>query len=223
MGKVRPTKVYTPGSRPPSATKSPGRGRPRKSRQPGTERKLNYRTKYTKEALDAAIKAVREKRLSLGEAVREFGVPKTTLHDRLHDRVSGTLGRPTCLSKEEELIIVERLLLMGEWGFPLTTMDLRLLIKTYLDSQGRVSRFPDNMPGKDFVYGFMHRNPTLTVRTANLIKRSRGALSKEQVDDFFDNFEQAAEGVPPENLWNYDETNLRNTTFLAKTLTNFLG
>lgn len=99
---------------------------------------------------------------------------------------------------------------MGEWGFPLTTMDLRLLIKTYLDDQGRESLFPDNMPGRDYVAGFMKRHPQLSVRTANLIKRSRGAVSLEQIDEFFDNFEKSAEGVLPCNMWNYDETNLRD-------------
>ena len=64
------------------------------------------------------------------------------------------------------------------------------------------------MPGPDFVKGFMKRYPQLTVRTANMIKRSRAALSAKIIDDFFDHFERTAEGIPPENIYNYDETNL---------------
>jgi len=41
------------------------------------------------------------------------------------------------LSEEEEKIIVQRLKVMGAWGFPLTSHDLRYLIKSYLDVAGR--------------------------------------------------------------------------------------
>jgi hypothetical protein len=47
------------------------------------------------------------------------------------------LGRPTVLSEEEENIIVQRLLVMGMWGFPLTSLDVRFLVKSYLDDIGR--------------------------------------------------------------------------------------
>ena len=96
------------------------------------------------------------------------------------------LGRTTVLSKEEEKIMAQRLILMGEWGFPLTSRDLCYLIKAYLNGQGRTTRFVDNKPGPDFVKGYLKRHPRLAVRTANLIKRSRAELSKKIVDDFFE-------------------------------------
>jgi len=74
-------------------------------------------------------------------------------------------------------------------------------------------RFGDgvnNLPGKDFVHGFLRRHPDLTVRKANLIKRSRAALSHAEVNAFFDNFEKTAAGIPPENIYNCDETNLQD-------------
>ncbi len=40
-----------------------------------------------------------------------------------------------------------------------------------------VSRFPENKPGPDFIKGFLKRHPNLSVRTANMIKRSRAGLS----------------------------------------------
>jgi hypothetical protein len=42
-----------------------------------------------------------------------------------------------------------------------------------------------------------------------LIKRSRAAVSHDDVNRFFDNFEEVVAGVPPENVFNYDETNLQ--------------
>ncbi len=209
MGKIKARKVTTPGSKPTQGL-SPGRGRPKKiSLRRGASRKGNYRSKYDPQTLKHAINAVKEKRMSMSEAARHYKIPKTTLSDRLHERVSESLGRPTVLSREEELIIVERLQMMGEWGYPMTVLDLRLLVKAYLDSQGRTSRFVNNFPGRFFVECFLRRHPTLTVRTANLIKRSRAALSVADVEDFFNRFEVTAADIPPENIYNYDETNLR--------------
>jgi hypothetical protein len=59
-------------------------------------------------------------------------VPRATLHDKIKKKVNETLGRPTELSTEEEEMMVERLILLGKWGFPMTTKDLCLLVKAYL-------------------------------------------------------------------------------------------
>ena len=133
---VKPKKVFTPGSKPLGV--SPGRGRPKKPGVGG--RPVKYRGRYSQENLLAAVKEVKEKRMSLGQAAKEFQVPKITLWDRVKDRVSDQLGRPTVLSKMEEQILVERALILGEWGFPLTRRDLRILIKAYLDRQGKTTR-----------------------------------------------------------------------------------
>ena len=114
------------------------------------------------------------------------------------------------LSAEEEEIFVERLMLMGNWGFPLTTQDICHLIKGYLDGLGKTTRFVDNKPGPDFVKCFLKRHPDLSQRRANLVKRSRAALSPEMVSDFFENYTKVAAGVPAENVFNYDETNLQD-------------
>lgn len=214
MGKVtKAKKVYTPGSQPSSQLKSPGRGRPRKMKtksKAGLSRKGNYRTKYRQEDMERAINAVKEKRMGAREAAKHYEVPRTTLQDRLTQKSKNLLGRPTVLTAEEESIIVERLLIMGRWGFPLNRHDLAHLIKAYLDRVGRSTRFTDNLPGPDFTKGFLKRHPQLTVRVANLIKRSRAAVSHQDVHDFFDRYETVVANIPPQNLWNYDETNMRD-------------
>jgi DDE superfamily endonuclease len=55
----------------------------------------------------------------------------------------------------------------------------------------------------------MQRHKDITMRKASLIKRSRAELSHGQVNDFFDHYEKTAAGIPPENIINADETNLR--------------
>lgn len=128
-------------------------------------------------ALEQAIEAVRERRMSLRQAAKDYEVPRATLCDRLKEDAQEKLGRPTELTMEEEAVLVERLIIMGNWGFPLSTNDLRHVIQTYLNEQGRATRFINNRPGKDFVKGFMKRHPQLTVRTANLIKRQGWAFN----------------------------------------------
>ena len=48
------------------------------------------------------------------------------------------------------------------------------------------------------------------LRSTNNIKRARARVSREEVKDFFNHFAVSVEGVPPENLFNYDETALRD-------------
>lgn len=208
MPKAR--KVLTPGSQ---SHVSPGRGRPKKAKErskAGYSRVGNYRSKYTQAVFLEAMEAVQEKRMSFREAAKHYGVPKTTLIDRIAERYGPKLGHPIVLTAEEETIIVERLIVLGEWGFPFNSHDLTHLVKNYLDSLGRSTRFVNNLPGPDFVRGFLKRHPQLTVRTANLIKRGRAALTQEEVIQFFDRYEKAVEGILPENMFNYDETNLRD-------------
>jgi hypothetical protein len=87
--------------------------------------------------------------------------------------VAEEVGRPTVLDKEK--IIVERLLLMSKWNFPMTCTELRHLIKAYLDGLRKTTRFVGNLQGPDFVKGFMKRHPTLFIRTTSMIKRARAA------------------------------------------------
>lgn len=79
-------------------------------------------------------------------------------------KVPSHIGRPYVLTKEEEDIITQRAILLGEWGYPTLPKDLRVLVKDYLDSQDRRTRFHDNLPHKDWLYGFLRRHPELTLR-----------------------------------------------------------
>ncbi len=117
-----------------------------------------------------ANQAVKDKEMSCRGAAKHFRVPFATLKDRVACTTVGDVGHPTELMKEEEAIIVEKVILMGTWVFPLSRQDLSH-IKGYLDRLGRTTRFIDNLPlpGPDFMIEFMNRQQELSVRTANLI------------------------------------------------------
>jgi len=148
MGRKKPAprKVYTPGSKASLPQKSPGKspkakaGRPKKITVRCAKRG-KYKSRYDEGKLSEALEEVKAGRMSERQAAKEYSVPRSTLKDRLAERVQNEkAGRPTVLSTEEELILVERLILLGEWGFPLTTRCLRHTIQAYLDHQGRTTR-----------------------------------------------------------------------------------
>ena len=108
---------------------------------------------------------------------------------------------------------------VAEWGYPLMPTDVKVVVQSYLDKQGRIEhRFKNNMPGDDFIQCFIHRNG-LSLRTAGNIKRARTKVgSDEQVNEFFRNISGVIQDTGPENIFNYDETNVTDDPGSKKVL-----
>ena len=164
---------------------------------------------YTEEDFAETVAMV-NREIRVRAASKACGVPRATLHDRIAGTHRSKKGRPPVLSEEEELIVKDMALLLADWGFPFNRMDLRVFVRSYLDKKGVVTRFKNNFPTKRFADTFIARHPDLKVRNTNPIKRSRAAVSREMAMEFFNNFQKCAEGVPPENLFNFDETCMRD-------------
>lgn len=84
-------------------------------------RESRTRQKYTNEALLQAVAAVREGG-KLREICRQFGVPKSTVQDRLKGKVAETcrhMGPDPVLSRGNEEIIVTWIVELAKCGFPL--------------------------------------------------------------------------------------------------------
>lgn len=180
---------------------------------PPGERKKTYRSAD----VEKAVKAVNEG-MSLRKASEKFGVPKSTILDNKFKEKSTPIGRRPVLTADEEKMILERGQIMATWGFPMTGDDLRHFVKAYLDKKGCKTRFKDNLPTYKWVKPFLSRNKTFTMRKTNAIKRARASVSRQDLQLFFNNFTQSVEGVPPENLFNYDETNFRDDPGMKKCL-----
>ena len=71
-----------------------------------------------------------------------------------------------------------------------------------------MKQFANNLPGKEWAIGFLKRRRELTERLSNNIKRKRAEVSLATIKEYFANLTPEIDGVPPENIWNYDETNL---------------
>lgn len=105
---------------------------------------------YNKDALEEAITGI-ENGLSQAEGSRRFQIPQATLQNRINKKHSKHVGRPTVLSLEEESLIVKTLAEVANWGYQLTQQEMKMMVKLYLDKNGRtVVRFNNNVPGDIF-------------------------------------------------------------------------
>lgn len=167
---------------------------------------------YTTEDVENAIKDVQSKTLTLGKAAEKYNIPKATLARKCKVQKPGQEkpGHPTLFNNIEENNFVEFLKVMGAWGFPMDALDLRMFAQRYLDKIGRtVYTLKDNLPGRDWALNFLRRHKdALSTRLAANISRDRAKVSEEQIDAFFENYQQTIAGVSPDCIINYDETNL---------------
>jgi hypothetical protein len=123
---------------------------------------------------------------------------------------TGVIGRPTVLTKMEEEVLVSRIVLFGQYNYPVSKRHLRDMVKAYLDKK-RDTPFVNNRPGKNWVKAFLKRHKDhVVVRTATNIRRSRAAVSPDEIRQYFANLQRELEGVPRRNIFNYDETNFRD-------------
>ena len=63
------------------------------------------------------------------------------------------------------------------------------------------------MSGVEWVLSFIKRN-NITKGIVNNVKAARAEVSEEIISVYFDNLEQSLNEIPPENIFNYDETNV---------------
>lgn len=163
---------------------------------------------YSVERLNQALADIKSKKRSLREASEFYGIPKSTLGDKIKGIHDKNPGRQPVLSADEEANLAHGISTAAIWGFPLVEYDVRKVVQSYLNRKGiQICRFPNNLPGADWVKKFLDRNRELSVRLAQNIKRNRAQVTPATIQEYFDELKVSLEGVPPENLINYDETN----------------
>lgn len=164
---------------------------------------------YSEEKLQQAVEAVRNG-VSVRQASLEFGPSRATITKVLGGVKPGKVGKPYVLSEEEQEKLAQCLSVAADWGFPLTTYDVRLVVKGFLDRSGRtLTIFKNNLPGRDFVLGFLARHKhVLSNKLCQNLKRSRAMVDETIINEYFDELGTTLNGVKPEHIVNYDETNI---------------
>ena len=155
--------------------------------------------------MQKALQAVKLGETSVRKAAVEYGVPKSTLGDRVSGRVThGTVsGPPKYLSDEEEDELVRFILGCASVGYPKTRKEILSLVQTQVD--------------KPISHGwwdsFCKRHPNLTFRTPAPLSIARAtAIDENSLDRYFVLLERTLEDngllEKPCQLFNMVETGM---------------
>lgn len=186
--------------------------------------------RYSPSKLEAAVNMVRSGAMSRKKASMSFGVPRTTLIDKLSGKTTLGVnpGRSTVLTKAEETVLVDYCKLMASVGYPLIGYQLLAEVKKVLDHDGRPTPFKNNLPGKDWFKGFCNRHLDITQRNAMTLGHQRAIINKEMIQGWFVNLEEfLRREVPgrkdlvkdPRRIFNADESGFPLCVNTGKVLT----
>lgn len=102
--------------------------------------------------------------MSQRKACEHFKISRSTIKNKLKKKHGNGIGRPTVFSHAEELSFEQHCITLSNFGFPLIPYDLKMIICRNLEKNGvRISTFKNNIPGTDWVNGFLKRHPNLSV------------------------------------------------------------
>ncbi|XP_028428578.1 uncharacterized protein LOC114552133 [Perca flavescens] len=182
-------------------------------------RKRERKTKkWTQEAMDQAKQEVEAGRLSLRQAAMRFGVPKSSLSDRVSGRVASdfSICRRSLLTHADEDSLVEYCLYSALHGFPLTKPQvlahaLAIYNLRHQDAQRTAL-------GQTWWINFRERQKDrLTSRTPDFIDRGRASCAKRgPIEDYFrlltTTLEEHVLREKPRQIYNCDETGFQLET-----------
>lgn len=100
-------------------------------RKVGSRRYADYSDKSLQQCLDD----IRSGKHSQTSASQASNIPRSTIKNKLKNVFNKKPGRPTVLLEAEEKSFVEHIFKMAEFGFPLTEVDLRFIVKGILTRQ----------------------------------------------------------------------------------------
>lgn len=176
---------------------------------------------WSPEDMRRAIEAVRAKQLGTRAAAKQYGVPRSTLKDKVNAEGSvdpetlanSKLGRKPVLTGEIEGSLVKYCLQMEQLFFGLRAKDVMKMAFTLAERNNLPHAFNKDkrMAGWKWFRGFMRRNPSISLRSpqATSLARVKG-FNKESVTKFFDIYEPLLDKVKnqPHRIYNVDETGL---------------
>ena len=164
------------------------------------EKRANRR--HDPETVRRAIEGVKTKRYTLRAASRAFGIPVSTLSDKIKGRVPIQSAHFTLLTADEEVKLKKFILDMSRCGFGLTTDEVRATAKSIIDiRKPPPSSDPEgNMPSHSWVYRLFERHPELTLRTPQSLGKERALVTPQAVENWFAALKRTIDEVDPELL-----------------------
>ena len=181
---------------------------------PRTRKRTTEKAKWTEESLKEAINAVLNGN-SVKSTAKKYSIPRSTLRDRLKTNITDkpTLGRKPLFTAQQEKEIAEHVLLLSKLFFGISIIELRRLAFELAEANGLPHTFntKTKLAGPDWIYGFLKRNPGISLRKPEATSLNRiSAFNKVEVDLFFKNLETVQEKFkfPASRIYNVDETGI---------------
>ena len=173
----------------------------------------NTRVKYkcwSEEHFTNAMKAVEDMGYSVHRAAEEYGVPKSTLHDRVSGKhlLGGKSGPERYLTEEEESELEEFLVGCALVGFAKSRNQVIEIVQELLRRKGR-----NVTVSHGWWESFRRRHPNITLRTASPLSYARIVGSNPCIiGRYFDLLEKTLEENEfldkPSQIFNLDETGM---------------
>jgi len=100
----------------------------------GSSVKSKQRLDQREDKIESALKEVKNGVLTLRKASIQYGVPKSTLHDRVSGKVlpGAKIGAPRYLDDEEEGELVKFLLGAASIGYPKSVREVRAIVSAIM-------------------------------------------------------------------------------------------
>ena len=158
------------------------------------------------------MEAVKSGKSGVNRAALDFGVPKTTLKDRLAGRViHGTnIGPKPYLTQEEEGELVSYLVKCSKMGYGKTRSEVLKIVEATMKKKGRIV---DSKISQGWWYRFRERWPQLSLRRGDSFSIARKKMTSHEVfNSYFDILEETLDKYglndKPAQIYNCDESGM---------------
>ena len=190
---------------------------------PRVYQKKGLRCQWKPDDLNKATAEIKDGIFTVRAASRAYGIPRTTLQQYVNaktrkrqlssEHVIGHTGRYPALGAEFEKELSDHAKRLSELFFGITKEQLCKLAYELAWKNGMQHPFNKDKraAGDDWFYGFMSRNPALSLRKpeSTSITRVMG-FRRSEVNRFFDNLKEVykKENFDPSRIFNADETGM---------------
>lgn len=156
--------------------------------------------------------------VGIRKAARQHGVPYGTLQDRLKGKVPNekcNMGRKPIFSPEHEKELCEQIIALSKRFYGVTPKQVRKIAYEFAEKNQIRHNFntETKMCGFDWYYGFLKRNPKISLRKPEATSLNRVlAFNATEVKIFFDNLSSLYDkyNFSPNRIYNVDETGVTN-------------
>ena len=102
-----------------------------------------------------AVESVRNGRLTAYKAEKSFGVPRSTILNHVSGKTKGyNVGRPRVFNAEQELLIVDFVLALSEYGYPPDRSKKKKIAANFADKFDLKFKNDEKWkPGEDWLTG----------------------------------------------------------------------